>query len=103
MEQCKSCNGSGEIESKLYVGQEGMQIEKDVPVICDECNGRGRVRITPTHFMEVWKKGNNPVCKSESVFPIGELKSILYNTQTFPMLKTIAVWLIAPKLCVTNP
>jgi len=41
-ENCPECNGSGEIEKNIHRGEEGMQIEMDVMVVCPFCGGDGR-------------------------------------------------------------
>ncbi|MES2382346.1 MAG: hypothetical protein V4538_14970 [Bacteroidota bacterium] len=38
---CENCNGTGEVEKNIHRGEEGMQIEMDVMVICNECGGKG--------------------------------------------------------------
>jgi DnaJ-class molecular chaperone len=42
-ETCEECNGAGEKEKTLHVGEEGMQIEMDAPVVCGFCDGTGKV------------------------------------------------------------
>lgn len=39
--KCENCNGTGEIEKNIFVGDEGMQIEIDAMLVCEECNGYG--------------------------------------------------------------
>lgn len=41
MEPCENCNGTGEVEKTVYLGEEGMTIEADVMCVCDECDGTG--------------------------------------------------------------
>ena len=41
--ECPTCKGEGQIEKNIYRGQEGMQIEMDVMVVCSECDGEGSV------------------------------------------------------------
>ncbi len=38
---CTNCEGSGEVEKNIWRGEEGMQIEMDVMVVCSECDGSG--------------------------------------------------------------
>ena len=37
--KCPECKGKGEIEQNILSGEEGMQIEIDVMVVCSECEG----------------------------------------------------------------
>jgi len=46
-EKCEHCNGDGEIEKNILRGDEGMQIEMDVMVTCQECEGTGYQRLKP--------------------------------------------------------
>ena len=48
-EKCEDCKGTGEIEKTIYRGEEGMEIEMDVPVVCDECDGSGKIEVTEAH------------------------------------------------------
>jgi len=40
---CPECQGTGETEKNIFRGEEGMQIEMDVMVVCSECNGTGNL------------------------------------------------------------
>ena len=42
---CTSCNGEGEVERNIWRGEEGMQIEMDVMVVCSKCDGTGVVPV----------------------------------------------------------
>ncbi len=44
-EDCPECHGEGERETTIWKGEEGMRIEMDVPIICGECNGTGKIKI----------------------------------------------------------
>jgi hypothetical protein len=46
----------------------------------------------PTHFIEVWKSGENPETKTSDPVKIEYLKAILNNNRIFPMIQTIAIW-----------
>lgn len=48
---CTSCNGEGEVEKNIHRGEEGMQIEMDVMVVCSECDGDGYIN-------GIWRKTN---------------------------------------------
>ena len=43
---CDQCFGTGEVEKNIWRGEEGMQIEMDVMVVCSQCNGTGLLPIT---------------------------------------------------------
>ena len=43
LEKCCECNGTGEKEKTLRVGQQGMEIEMDAPCTCIFCEGTGKV------------------------------------------------------------
>jgi DnaJ-class molecular chaperone len=40
---CEKCKGTGEIEKTVYRGDEGMEIEMDVMVVCPDCEGKGEI------------------------------------------------------------
>lgn len=40
---CPSCDGEGNKEVNILVGEEGMKVEADVMVDCPECDGTGKV------------------------------------------------------------
>lgn len=42
-EDCEECDGKGEIEKTFRVGDEGMKIEMDAPVVCIWCEGKKKV------------------------------------------------------------
>ena len=43
--KCDECKGHGIVEKTIYRGDEGMEIEMDVEVDCDECDGTGSIEI----------------------------------------------------------
>jgi DnaJ-class molecular chaperone len=44
-EECDLCGGTGEVEKTIHRGPEGMQIEMDVMVTCQRCDGTGIVKM----------------------------------------------------------
>lgn len=45
MVQCPACKGEGAVEKNFHVGEEGMQIEVDAPVVCYVCEGKKVIPI----------------------------------------------------------
>lgn len=72
--KCPLCKGEGEYgEQTIYYGEEGMQIEADVPCVCPMCHGKkaatieqindyreehGQDELTPYQIYQLRKYGN---------------------------------------------